>query len=242
MSKIIFSIDVEEDLHGFGDRGIKEGLVKFEKLCDEHGIKPTLFVVGWLVKKHRILFKRLSRKGWEISVHGFSHKRFDEMPYYEKEEEIKKCVSVWKKELGFKPKGFRAPQHGIDNETLGLLDKNGFEYDSSYTPLNLLQLLFFPLRFGLWIKLFFSPINKYKIHGKLEEKPCSALLIPFVSLTLRVFPKWLLWCYVKVLKLFYKNLVFYAHSWDFVSLPESRIDRLFGHKRFIEHLGHVMRF
>lgn len=240
MKNIVFSVDVERDLHDNGERGVKEGLIEFEKMCDRHNLKPVLFVAGSLVKKNKILFKRLEKKGWEISLHGFSHKRFDEMPYEEKEEEIKKSVKEWEKHLGFEPKGFRAPQHSIDNKTLDLLEKYGFEYDSSYTPLNLMEFLFFPLKPGLCLKLFFSRLNFYKIRDKLEERPCSALLIPFVSLTLRVFPKWLLSVYIKLLKLFYKKPVFYAHSWDFVSLPKSRIDRMFGHKRFIEHLEYVM--
>lgn len=238
--KAIFSIDVEEDLHDNGERGIKQGLLDFEKLCDKNNIKPVLFVVGSLVKKHSKLFKRFHKKGWDISLHGFSHRRFDDMSIKEKNREIDNSLKDFRKYLGIKPKGFRAPQHSIDKETLDLLEKKGFEYDSSYAPLNLLQLFFFPSRFGLWLKLFFSRLNKYKIRKNLYEIPTSSLLVPFVSLTARIFPKWMLKVYFAILKMFYKTPVFYAHSWDFIKLPKSKIDRIFSHERFKDNLNYLM--
>ena len=172
MSKITFSVDVEKDLHSNSYESITSGLKKFEELCDKNDIKPILFVVGDCVLRYSGLFKRLHNKGWDISFHGLTHRRFDELDYKEKEEEIKKGVELWKKKLGFKPRGFRAPQHSIDDDTLDLLEKYGFEYDSSYHPLNLLQLVFFPKKAGLWFKLFFSGLNKYKISRFIRYDTC----------------------------------------------------------------------
>ena len=205
-NKIIFSIDVEPDLHTGKHNGIRVGLKKFESICDKYKVRPVLYVVASIMSKNKETFKRLAKKGWEISLHGYSHKRFDEMLYKEKEYEIKRSLEVFKKDLKIKPKGFRAPQHSIDSDTLDLLEKYGFKYDSSYTPLNLLQLFFFPRKFSLWLKSFFSPINPYKIRKNLIEIPPSSLLIPFVSLMLRVLPKWALYLYVKKIKLFYKKI------------------------------------
>ena len=112
-------------------------------------------------------------------------------------------------------------------EILEVLKKYGFEYDSSFTPLNLLQFFFFPKKIGLNFKSFFSPLNEYKIRLGLKEKPVASLLVPFVSLSFRIFPLFLLRAFVFKIKLFYKNPVFYAHSWDFISLKDSRIDNLF---------------
>lgn len=240
MKKIIFSIDVEKDLHGNSYRGVTEGLKIFEKLCAKHKIKPILFVTGDCIIRYSKLFKRLAGKGWDISFHGLTHNRFDEMSYSEKENEIKKGVEMWKKKLGFKPKGFRAPQHSIDNKTLDLLEKYEFKYDSSYHPLNLLQLLFFPKKIGLWFKLFFSRLNEYKIRNNLNERTLSSLLIPFVSLTIRVFPRCILYVYVKLISVVYKNPMFYAHSWDFIEMKESKIDRWFSHDKLINKFDYVM--
>jgi hypothetical protein len=147
---------------------------------------------------------------------------------------------VWKKELDFVPKGFRAPQHSIDAETLDLLDELGFVYDSSNTPLNLLQLLFFPSRLGNWFNHFFSSTGVQKIRPSLVERPVSGLGVPFVSLLVRVLPVWLLRVFVWFLKGFYDEVMFYAHSWDFVEQKGSRIDRAFGHERFLKKLERLM--
>lgn len=240
MRKSIYTIDTERDLHSENYDGITSGLKKFEKICDKNKVKPTLFVTGKTLENNQKVFKYFKNKGWEISCHGYSHKRFDDMSKKEKEEEIKKCISLWKKILGSSPRGFRAPQHSIDSATLDLLEKYKFEYDSSYSPLNFLQLFFFPKKFRHWLRITFSPLNKYEIRKKLEELPVSAFFIPYVSLTLRFLPKQLLRFYVRILRLFYKNPVFYAHSWDFIELPESRIDRTFPHQRFIEKLDYIM--
>jgi len=240
-NKIIFTIDVEPDLHTLKYRGIEQGLVVAEELFDKYNIKPVLFVTGDCIKKYPSTFKRLYRKGWEISSHGYTHRRFDEMSKHEKEKEIKKIIVVFKKYLGIKPKGFRAPQHSIDKETLNLLEKYGFKYDSSITPLNLLQLLFFPSKFLSWLKTFFSPLNPYKIRKDLVEIPTSALLLPFVSLIVRIFPPIFLKVYIFLIKLFYKNPVFYCHSWDFIELPHSKIEKLFPYTKLIKNLEYVLK-
>lgn len=240
-NKIIYSVDVEKDIHQNNYDGVKVGLKRFEKLCDKYKIKPVLFVTGECVKDNPLVFKKFKSKGWEISLHGYSHKRFDEMSYKEKEQELKKSLEVFKKYLKSKPLGFRAPQHSIDDETLDLLERYGFQYDSSYTPLNLLQLFFFPQKFGLWLRTFFSPVREYNIRKNLKEVPASSLILPFVSLTVRVFPKFFLKLFVKSIKTIYSKPVFYAHSWDFIELPNSRIDRTWGHDKLLKKLDYIMR-
>ena len=41
MGKLIFSVDVEPDIHKNTFKSIKEGLPVFEKLCDKYKIKPV---------------------------------------------------------------------------------------------------------------------------------------------------------------------------------------------------------
>ena len=163
MSKLTITIDVEPDLHTRDYIGITQGLKKAEAIFQKHRVKPVLFVTCDCIQRFPKMFKAWQKKGWEISLHGYSHRRFDSMSLAEKENEIKKSIACFKKYLKTKPIGFRAPQHSIDDETLDLLNKYGFRYDSSYTPLNLLQLLFFPSKFSLWSQHFFSRFNAYKI-------------------------------------------------------------------------------
>lgn len=241
-NKVIYSIDVERDIHKKSSEGVTKGLKEFEKLCDRNKILPVLFVTGEILEEHPQVFRRFMKKGWEISAHGYSHSRFDDMSKRKKEDEIKKILAVWRKHLGSRPLGFRAPQHSIDEETLDLLNKHGFVYDSSYAPLNFLQLLFFPKRLRNFRENFFSSISNYKIRPNLYEVPVSAILVPYVSLTVRILPLWLLKFYVRTLNVFYKEIMFYAHSWDFIPLPDSKIDKLFNHKIFILKLSELMKW
>lgn len=241
MSKVVqWTIDVEPDLHGGAEKGISEGLLRFEKICDKTKVKPFLYVVGKCVPQHSRLFKRLLKKKWQIGLHGFSHRRMDDLSIEEKEKEIKRGISVFQKNLKIKPRAFRAPQHSIDKETLDLLEKYKFSIDSSYTPLNALQLLFFPRRIKNWTTGFFSRRDCYNVRKNLKEIPTSAFIVPFVSLIVRVFPVWVLRVYLSLIKTIYTKPVFYAHSWDFVEQRGSRIDKWFQHEDFIKKLDKIM--
>jgi hypothetical protein len=241
MSKnLVLTVDVEKDLHSNTYKGVTEGLKNLEGICGRK-TKPILFVTADCIKKHPQIFKKLANKGWEISLHGLTHSRFDELSDSEKEFEIKESIKIFRKFLGISPKGFRAPQHSIDEKTLDLLQKYNFDYDSSYTPLNLLQFVFFPSKIALNTKLFFSPINKYYIRSKLKERPCSSILIPFVSLTIRILPVWMSQAYVTLIKSLYREPIFYAHSWDFIKQPESKIDMLFSHQSLLTKLEKLIQ-
>ncbi|MCX6748460.1 MAG: polysaccharide deacetylase family protein [Candidatus Pacearchaeota archaeon] len=240
-SKILFTIDVEPDLHTGKYEGITTGLKTAESIFSKYNIKPILFVTSDCIKKYPEIFLELNKKGWEISFHGLTHKRFDSLSFEEKEYEIKESLRIFKK-FNLKPKGFRAPQHSIDDSTLNLLEKYNFEYDSSYTPLNLLQLIFFPKKIGLWIRCFFSPRRTWQIRKNLIEKPTSSFLLPFTSLTLRIPPVSLLKLYFKFIKLLYAEPIFYCHSWDFIKVRGSRIDGLFPSSVFQEKLIRLLKW
>jgi len=240
MPKITFTIDVEPDLHTGQYVGITKGLEKAEEIFDKYKIKPILFVTCDCIEKHPRIFQRLKKKGWEISLHGYRHKRFDSMSKEESEHAIKKAVSCFQKLLKIKPKGFRAPQHSIDSKTLDLLEKYNFEYDSSYAPLNFLQLIFFPKKLSLWAEQAFSPRNRYKIRKNLTEIPCSSICIPLTSLTFRILPVFILRAYIFFIKKLYKEPIFYCHSWDFIKVKGSRIEKYFNHDKFIKKLSKIL--
>ncbi len=240
MSKLVISIDVEPDLHTREYLGITQGLKRAETLFNKHQIKPILFVTCDCIKKYPELFQKWKKIGWEISLHGYEHQRFDNLSKKQKQVQIQKALRCFKKYLKIKPRGFRAPQHSIDSETLDILEKYQFEYDSSSTPRNLLQLFFFPLKFKSWFKDFFSPINPYKIRKNLLERPVASCIIPFVSLPLRIsYPlSKALYFLLNITRK--KEIMFYCHSWDFIELPKSKTDKVFSHERFIKNLDKLL--
>jgi len=236
MKKIALSFDVEPDLHTKDYKGITKGINKILSIISKYNLKATFFVTCDCIEKYPKIFQDLVEKGHEIALHGYRHRRFDEISYKEKEEQIKKSIKCFKKYLKQNPKGFRAPEHSIDKQVLHILKKYKFTYDSSYTPLNLLQLFFFPNKFGFYFKHFFSKKKPYKIIEDFYEIPVSAVFFPFVGLVFRIFPEALKKIYFNLLKIFNKDLIFYAHSWDFIDVSGSRIAKKWPKERLINKL------
>jgi peptidoglycan/xylan/chitin deacetylase (PgdA/CDA1 family) len=233
---VSITFDVEKDLHSGGYKGIREGMPQIIKILDGHGIPSTLFVPAKLIEKFPTYFKKLDKNGHEIAIHGYEHERFNLLSPAEKERRIKQSVIIYKRIFHKNPRGFRAPQHSIDNETLSLLEKNKFIYDSSCTPFNFLQILSFPGRFFPWLTEFLKPRRKYKIYNNLQEIPLSSFFISFSALPMRVLPWTLMKFYLLLLRLTNRDLVFYVHSWDLIKIPQSRIDQKFSHGRIISNL------
>jgi len=242
MSKISITFDIEPDLHSPTHKGVIEGISKIIPLLERHKVKATFFTTARVIEKFPFIFKALKKQGHEIAIHGYDHKRFDDLSIDEKEFQIKKSVEIFRKILNQNPKGFRAPQHSIDKPTLKILKNNNFSYDSSLTPFNIIQPLFFPKKLKHELKSFFSKRQKYNIYKNLYEIPVSSLLIPFVSLPLRIFPWQILKIYLWFLQGTNNTLVFYAHSWDFIKLPKSRIDKMFSHEKLIKNLEKMLEY
>jgi len=230
---ISLTFDVERDLHSNDIKSLNIGIPRLLNILNKHNVKATFFVPAKLLEEFPRLFKDLRKKGHEIALHGYDHERFDDLSLKEKEVRIKKSVEIYKKLFKHGPAGFRAPQMSIERETLKILKKNNFLYDSSYTPFDFLQLLFFPKKFKIWFESFLKPRKIFKLENNFYEVPLSSLFIPLTSMTLRILGPVLLRIYLALLKLTNQNLTFFAHSWDFIETPQSRIDRHFGHERFI---------
>ena len=236
--KISLSFDVEPDIHTGKYLGITRGLTVISSILDKHNIKATFFVTCDCLEKYPEIFQHLRKQGHEIALHGYKHERFDNLSIKDKEIHIQKAILCFQKHLNYTPEGFRAPQHSIDSETLDLLEKYDFKYDSSFTPLNILQIIFFPEKIKHY-KYFFHSLKKQKIRKKLYELPISSFFIPAVSLVFRVFPFFLINNYFNILKIFNKNIIIYMHSWDFVDV-EGRISSLFSKERLINSLNNFL--
>jgi hypothetical protein len=237
---ISLTFDVEEDLHTGGIESLKVGMPRLFKILDRHNIKSTLFVPALLLKKYPKIFRNFKRMGHEIALHGYAHERFDNLSHAEKELRIKKAVQIYKKIFREYPEGFRAPQLSIDRDTLEVLCRNKFSYDSSCSPLNFFQLLFFPKRFKQWLNNLLKPLRVYRIKDDFYEVPLSSFFVPFTSIILRVSNFFLIKQYLKLLILTNGNLVFFAHSWDFIELKNSRLDRKFPHRKFIKNFDFLI--
>lgn len=238
MKKLFISVDVEPDLHTEKYESLK-AIPEFLKLLKKYNAKATFFVTCDCIEKDKKLFKKIKKEGHEIALHGYRHERFDDLNYEEKIDRIKKSKEYLKKNLNLLPKGFRAPQHSIDKDSLKILKENGFSYDSSISPWNFYHIIFF------WKSRIKKTHNFYSMKIKkragIFEIPLTSIILPFSSLTVRVLPKKALRAYFRAILLM-KNPVFIMHSWDLIPVPESKIYRKFPLDRFSENFKSLLEF
>jgi len=243
--KAVFSIDVEPDLHTNNYKSLIDGIPKIVYLLDKYNIKATFFVTCDCIEKYPKIFRQLIKQGHEIALHGYRHERFDYLTLKQKEESIKKSIFCFKKYLNIKPKGFRAPQHSIDNETLSLLEKYNFKYDSSLTPINLMLFRHLAKKNSSKINIFknfFSKVKPYKIRKNLIEIPRTSFFISVGGFELKIYPKITYKIIISLCRILKIPFVFVMHSWDFIEIKESKTTKLCSNKKFEKNLEEFLKY
>ncbi len=159
-NKTLVTVDLEYDFETDQTRSIAEIVPKLLDLFDKHKIRATFFVLGEIVEKFPKLIKKIAKKH-EIASHGYTHVRLNKLNDKELWFQVSKSKKVIEN-LGIKCRGFRAPYFLTDDRLFKMLEKVGYEYDSSLTN------SFFPGRY-----FHISSINrKFKIRDRgLIERP-----------------------------------------------------------------------
>lgn len=111
--------------------GIKRLLDIFKK----HDIKATFFVTGEMAQSYERLIKTIYEAEHEIACHGLMHDKDECLLHFEEQKRrITKATRILQKIIGYPPKGFRAPCLRANANTLIILEKLGYTYDSSVLP------------------------------------------------------------------------------------------------------------
>lgn len=106
-------------------------------LFDEHEVKATFFVLGWVAERVRSLVEEIASRGHEVACHGFSHQLvYNQSPEVFREETLR-SKSLLEDITQIPVRGYRAASYSITNRSrwaLDILAEAGFEYDSSIFP------------------------------------------------------------------------------------------------------------
>jgi polysaccharide deacetylase family protein (PEP-CTERM system associated) len=146
--KNILTVDVEEAFHRndlhlsrrqrelLGGRVVEqtERLVSLVRAAGQRG---TLFVLGEVAEQYPDLVKSLAADGFELALHGYSHRLVYEQRAKEFLRETQAAKSLLEELGGRKVVGFRAPSWSIIQRSLWalkILAAMGFQYDSSILP------------------------------------------------------------------------------------------------------------
>lgn len=141
---LTFDVDAEAGWLGEGDEyarrltilsegryGVVRGIPRILELLGRHQIPATFFVPGYTAEHHPGLVDTLLEAGHEIAHHGYLHLRSDKVSAQAQADEIERGLEVFER-LGVpRPRGYRSTSWELTPETLELLLKYDFAYDSS---------------------------------------------------------------------------------------------------------------
>ena len=210
------SVDVESDLRKKSFLGIEK---LNETLCifERHKISTTLFVTGEILDHFPEQIMKFSYKH-EIASHGYQHKPLYMLSISERKKQMKQFCDSYNQLFGYHPKGFRAPQHSIDETQLKLLENYGFKYDSSIVPRYPLFKRYIGYKGKAPVEPYHPSLKNCREKGnmKILEIPNTPLIfgIPIVGTWIRMFGPTFYYILLKMMKPHFISLM--VHSWDAV--------------------------
>ncbi len=193
-----FSIHLNRCDISTGRRVYEEGLPSLLDLFAKHDTKATFYFTGEITEMFPESIEIVIDHDHEVGCHGFDHtpdRAFDNLPYDEQVKELKRAKETIE-DIAGRIRSFRAPMLRINEDTVRALEATGFTSDSSICS----QRFDGPLTFGSRKKLkwLFAPRKPYFLsynslirsgNSNILEIPISAVIIPFIGTTMRIFPK-----------------------------------------------------
>lgn len=111
------------------------------RVCDEHRVRATFFLLGWIAERHPGLVRRIADAGHEIGTHSFWHRKVYELTPEVFAQDIADSLGAIRAGLpggwGGTIEGFRAPSFSITRGAEWAFDvllNAGLTYDASLFP------------------------------------------------------------------------------------------------------------
>lgn len=113
-----------------GEFGAEVGAPRVLRLLDKYNIKASWCIPGHTVDTFPKMAQSIVDQGHEIVHHGYTHENVTPLSYEEEEKIMNMGLEALSK-IGVKPRGYRSPAWNYSPNTLNILEKYNFEYDSS---------------------------------------------------------------------------------------------------------------
>jgi polysaccharide deacetylase family protein (PEP-CTERM system associated) len=148
----VMSVDVEDyfqveafagsisraDWEHFPSR-VERNTLRILDLFDEHGVRGTFFLVGWVAERFPSLVKEIVARGHEPACHSYWHRTVYSLTPEEFRRDTRAACEVIEQAGGVRVLGYRAPTWSITKDCLWALEilaEEGFRYDSSIYPIH----------------------------------------------------------------------------------------------------------
>ncbi|HYV99345.1 MAG TPA: polysaccharide deacetylase [Gemmatimonadaceae bacterium] len=114
------------------DFGAQEGLPRILAMLDKYQIPASFFIPAVSALLHPEMIPAIMKSGrHEIGVHGWIHENPPALGPGEEERLLDQAIDYITKATGKRPVGYRAPSWAFSENTLALIRKKNFFYDSS---------------------------------------------------------------------------------------------------------------
>src|SRR3990172_4908147 len=137
------SVDVEQDISLYlrdSYQGVEEALPRLLDLFQEEQVRADFFVQGSLLPAHAEVLAEIPRKGHNVGVHGLLHHRLFLRPRFIQGRHLTQSTGLVARVAGSRPRMFRAPGFSISEGTFDVLERLGYELDSSVMPGGVLRM------------------------------------------------------------------------------------------------------
>ena len=114
-----------------------KAIPRFLDIFDEYCVKATFFVIGGDCAHMAVrnILRQVVDRGHEVANHSLRHTLgFSMLPSKEKEADILESTRLIGQACGRAPVGFRVPGYDIDEDTINILARAGYCYDSAAYP------------------------------------------------------------------------------------------------------------
>jgi polysaccharide deacetylase family protein (PEP-CTERM system associated) len=185
-------------------------------IFDEHHVKATFFVLGWVADRFPALVSAIANAGHELASHGYAHQLvYDQTPDSFRDD-VRRAKHLIEDRSGQPVRGYRAPSYSITRRSLWALDvlvEEGYAYDASIFPIR-------HDRYGIPD----APRHSYvmpRAAGPLTEAPPSTVRVAGTNLPVagggyfRLLPyQWASWGIRRINQKEGKPAIFYLHPWE----------------------------
>jgi peptidoglycan/xylan/chitin deacetylase (PgdA/CDA1 family) len=155
-----------------GEFGAEVGAPRLLKLLDKYNIKGTWCIPGHTADTFPEMAKEVVKRGHEVAHHGYAHENVSKLTL-EQEEKVMQMGLEALDRIGVKPRGYRSPAWDYSPNTLQLIEKYGFKYDSSLMANDL-----HPYRPRM-VEVHMDKANVFSPPSKIVEFPVSWYLDDF---------------------------------------------------------------